>query len=105
MCVSCWQDHGSPAIINDDVIKAANLVKAIYEYNLVGSNCHVVVDDWNLQSEHIEECLKSLPNNLHKVSDSQLAGEKECLLSLQNLSLPERYSALAIGEGLIRIQP
>lgn len=97
MCTSCYEDYGSPKIINDKTIRAADLVEDLYEFAGAGGNCHIVTDDWNLEDEHIQWCLtKGLANNVVEHTADQIAVERELLELLASMSLPERASALAI---------
>lgn len=88
MCVGCWEEEGSPSIVNERVVATAELLKRCHSYGA----CHIVVEDWNLEDEHIEHCL----------SEPQIdADEIAAMNALQALSLEERYSAMAICEGLL----
>lgn len=102
MCYGCYEEAGSPAIINDKTKAAAVLVAEVYEYSLVGGNAHIVVDDWNLKDDNILWCLDTaLAENVHKADDEQLAAERACLEALLALTQAERASAMALHDGFI----
>lgn len=102
MCYGCYEEEGKPEIINEDTKNAARLADAVYEFNCAGGNCHIVLDDFNIDDDDIEYCLnEGLENNVHEHSPEQLAIEKECLLAFKSLSIAERASALAIHEEWI----
>lgn len=92
MCYGCYEEAGSPAIINDKTKAAAALVAEVYEYSLVGGNAHIVVDDWNLEDDNIRWCLDTaLAENVHEADDEQLAAERACLEALLALTPAEHY--------------
>jgi len=49
MCKGCWEEAGSPAIINTKTRAVAKLIDDVYSYSGAGGNAHIVVDDWNLE--------------------------------------------------------
>lgn len=103
MCYGCYEEAGKPEIVNDGTKKAAALAGAVYEFNGVGGNCHIVLDDFNIEDDDIEYCLnQGLENNVHGHTAEQLEIEKECLLSFKVLSFAERASALALHEGWLK---
>lgn len=97
MCHGCWQEYGSPAIVNEKTLAAARAIEEVYEWSSVGGNLHVVLDDWNIENEHVQFCC----DEVQKVS-GQLEAEKECLTLLAKMNLKERASALAIYEGFVK---
>lgn len=103
MCESCWIDYGSPAIVTDKTLQAADLIAAVYCYSLVGGNAHIVLDDWNLEDEHVMFCMEEVRSNQFGYSDEQIEAELKCLLALYDMSsVDERASALAIFQGFVR---
>jgi hypothetical protein len=104
MCYNCYEEHGSPTIVNEGTEKAAKLIAAVYEYSCVGGNCHIVLDDFNIKDRHIDWCLETaLSKNVHEADVKQLALERECLEAMKALTISERASALAIHEGWLEI--
>lgn len=102
MCKTCWEQEGSPSVINERTIKAAELINAIYESEDGGTGgyAHIVVDDWNLEDGSIDF-------SLNAISEGDLAADtanacNECLTFLKTLTYEERCSALAINDGFIK---
>ena len=58
MCETCWREYGSPQIINPLIRRAEKLIARVYEHGSVGGNLHIVIDDWNIEDEHIKFCIK-----------------------------------------------
>lgn len=86
MCISCYQEYGSPT-------KATPAVMAIIDD--LGSadpfgKLHIIVDDWNLDDEDIDFCVNDASGT-----------ERELALRLKALDLHERATAMAIVEGFI----
>ena len=103
MCYTCYELYGKPKIINDKTKHSAKLISEIYDFNSVGGNCHIVIDDFNVESESIEWCLsEGLSMNIHKHNKKQLMIEHKFLKTFLTLTEDERVSALAIFEGWIQ---
>lgn len=103
MCLSCWHEHGAPAIVNERTKRAADLVCAIYDHPHAGAggNAHCVVDDWNLRDSDIESVIRE-PPFIAESTFEQLQAEMRCMLALKALTLDERYSAMALADGALR---
>lgn len=100
MCYGCYEDYGLPTIKNEQTLAAAECVREIYSYNPVGSNCHIVTDDWNLEDRHIEFCLhQARTDSFWKITPAQRAHEIRTMLLFLSMREEERASALAIWEG------
>jgi len=57
MCVQCWeQEYGSASIDSEATRAAAAAIDALYEAHDAGGSLHIVVDDWNLEDEHLAWC-------------------------------------------------
>lgn len=104
MCINCYQENGSPSIINEKTLKAAKLINKIYEQDDCGAGgcAHIVTDDWNLSDSDIDYCL----NDAQKKQSDSISEEStmlciECLKYLKQLTLEERYSAMALHSGFI----
>lgn len=95
MCEGCWEEYGRSKILNENVLCATELIKNVYEFDCVGGNLHVQLDDWN-----IEDCFfeKFEPFD-EDVTPEQLESELRCFNAMKLLSLKERASALAIYDG------
>jgi len=102
MCYGCYEDAGSPAIVNEKTKATAALVAKVYEFSCVGGNAHNVVDDWNLKDHNIRWCLdEALKENAHEADSEQLAAERACLEALLALTDDERASAMALHDGFL----
>ena len=102
MCYGCYEGAGKPAIVTEKTKAAAALVAKVYEFSCVGGNAHIVVDDWNLEDDHIRWCLdEALKTNVHEADAEQLAAERACLEALLALTDDERASAMALHDGFL----
>jgi hypothetical protein len=102
VCYGCYEEYGKPEITNERVEAAAALVTKIYEYNRVGSNLHIVTDDWNLEDNNIDFCLNAARTApYHEITPEQRAVEEECCNLLRSMTLQERASVLAIHDGYL----
>lgn len=100
MCESCWHQEGAPKINHPRNADVKRMFKTIYEHNEVGGNLHIVLDDMNVEDEHIQYCVdEAIPENYHKLSPEVNAIEKELGELLLTMTEQERYSALAYAEG------
>jgi hypothetical protein len=100
MCIQCWEEHGRPAL-DSPAIRAA--AEAIGEVNPYG-NLHIIVDDWNLEDEHLDFCraeVDSDPYDHYTRNPSDRAVDSDCLRLLAALTIEERASALARHDGFI----
>lgn len=100
MCRACYEEAGSPVVDNAAVRRAAKLIGDLYEVAPTGGRAHIVVDDWNLESTHVEYCLAQIDHGA-SLDDSASLAARDCLLALQSLSVEERATALAMHEGWI----
>jgi hypothetical protein len=101
MCYGCYEEMGSPKIVNDATTLAARLIDRVYDFSGAGGNAHVVLDDWNLEDNDIRWCLTEGLAMGAAFGDSkeQMNEERACLEALLALSKDERASAMAIYEG------
>ena len=102
MCYGCYEAHGKPEIQNERTLRAAVLVEAVYAFAPAGGHCHIVLDDFNIEDDHIDFCINEItsePREMYTTGeiDIQLA----CMESFRAMTLEERASALAIYEGWI----
>ncbi len=60
MCDGCWDEYGKPDIVNEKTEAALALVRQVYAAPRggAGGRLHIVLDDWNLEDEHIYWCHK-----------------------------------------------
>lgn len=104
MCIGCYEEAGRPEIVSDKTKYACALVSKIYEYSCVGSNMHIVTDDWNLEDESIDFCLNAIRTEpYHEITPEQKEIEYSCALAFKNMTMDERASALAIFDGYLDI--
>lgn len=106
MCINCYEEIGEPKIVNDRTKEAAKLIDAIYDCDNGGSGgyAHIVVDDWNMSDASINYCIKDAIRGECENFDEELQqASLNCLNYLKTLTEDERYSALAIQEGLLKI--
>jgi|SRR5580765_977357 len=94
MCRQCWNRFGAPQIISPEIIRAAELVNAIYNESEVGIPLHTWLDDWNIESPWYP-----WPEHRSIVSAEiwQIA-EDLCSLA-EKMTIPERASFLALASG------
>ncbi len=105
MCYGCYEENGKPAIVNDKTKKAAELITNIYNQKdgAAGGYAHIVTDDWNLTDDDIEYCI----NSANEKSSEDYISEQcrlvciECLNYIKELTLEERYSAMALSNDFI----
>lgn len=122
MCSGCWEEAGKPIIDTPAVRMAAAAAAEVYEHSCVGGNLHIVLDDWNVEDGNLEFCSQcidaagAMPGvtetspefhqryNAKKRANpdppEQLAAERACCDLLMALTEDERYSALALFDGL-----
>lgn len=103
MCLGCYQEHGSPAIVNNRTKEAARAVARVFERSPAGGNLHIVIDDWNLEDSSLDFCRNAILTTERDGGgdEESLAVQLECVELLRALSLEERVSALAIQRGFI----
>lgn len=89
MCISCYEAYGSPTIITPDTIAMG---KRLASANGFGA-LHIVVEDMNLEDEHIAFC--RLPENNPTAEEITLVDD------LLKQTIDERVSSYALGEGWI----
>lgn len=105
MCQSCFIEAGSPNVINERTRRVPELAKAIYSApgGDVGAYAHIVVEDWNLEDENIAYCLQCSKEGGREGCDGLT--QKVCIEYLEfmlSLTIEERYSGMALYEGIIK---
>lgn len=81
--------YGRNFLITEEIIKIIKLVKIVYKWSIVGGNCHVVVDDCNLDDQNIDFCLRLIEEDLES-SKNKLKAERCLMKLLKQLSLDTR---------------
>lgn len=98
MCVTCWIGEGSPKVDNEKVRNAAQLIAEVYEDSgedsATGGNLHYIIEDWNAGDYAINGFRG------HGADADFTKSEEACLAALERMSEEERFSALALEEGL-----
>lgn len=106
MCLGCYKDEGSPAIINDKTISAAKLIDEVYDYFPSGGPAHVVIDDWNFEDNHVDFCLLDAEPDGWSEPMDKIGCEKakKLLLMLKSMTIEERVSSKAIQYGILKTE-
>ena len=96
MCQTCWQDNGSPKIVNDKVKNLVSLIKNLDDKFATSGCLHCTIDDWNIEDKYLTGGLR------HKWSPTcngeRRKLENEIYEFLKTMTPEERASALAIDE-------
>lgn len=88
MCYGCWQEEGKPIKITPAVIELAPLLRRADEFGAM----HIAVSDWNLDDSDIAFC---------RDYETATAEEKDLCRRLLALTVPERFTAMALSKGFI----
>lgn len=94
MCKGCYIEAGEPKIVNDKVLFAVELIRAVYEIHAAGGNLHIVLDDWN--TNMVEACKQFIDA---ETDEEKQAVELNCYNLLVTLTEDEVITALAIYDG------
>lgn len=92
-----WQKRGSVIIENEKTLHASKLIMKIYEFNCVGANCHIVLDDQNIDDDDIEFCIGAAKENYHEQPKENNDAEFECMNLFLTMTLDERCSAIEMA--------
>jgi hypothetical protein len=93
-----WEDYGSPTTSCPEVRLAACLVADLFRAESLGGGLHIVVYDWNLETEHVQWCIENLP--IYGSADPAVrALELAAATSLLALEEEDRAAALGLVEG------
>lgn len=71
MCYGCWEEEGSPAIVDDKTKAAAKLIEELYEHHCSGGYLHIVTDDYNLKQHNIDWCVDRQGGRDHGAPDGR----------------------------------
>mgnify|MGYP001617172153 CR=1 FL=1 len=99
MCCDCWEEYGSPMVVNERVLKLQGLIDMVG----FGSNLHIVLDDNNTDDDCLDFCREAIEKNEFNDSEEQLLSESECLKLLYAMTVEERDSAIALHDGCWKI--
>lgn len=98
MCRACWEERGTPRIKSARVRALVPLIRRVYDFDCVGGNLHVVLEDWNIEDEIIAQCWGAI---VAEESQLKAFAEVRCMEALLSCTLKERASALALYQGFI----
>lgn len=98
MCEGCYEEYGRPRKVTSGVIVAVTLLHMLYRVTGVGGPAHVVSDDWNIEDEHVQFCLKQCDDQEYPVEERDAA--RAFLWSFVPLDEDERATALALFWGI-----
>lgn len=96
MCEGCYEDYGSPRIINEKTLTAARLIHEIYELMCNGGNMHIVLDDWNLEDDDLAFCADLIAKGgdaFYRDTTELLALERACCDLMLTMTIEERAAA------------
>lgn len=95
MCGGCWDKYGRPTTLPSGWQKTVQLIEMLYDEPDcgVGGPLHVVLDDWNLEDEHLEP---------YEGDYAPRAMELAQRISrrLRAMTLSERAAVLAAADGM-----
>ena len=94
MCKLCWEDAGSPDHREPEVIMAALAVSEAYSH----SGLHILIEDWNVEDHNLDFCQQNM-----KDRKRDGPAEQKVIDLFRKLTVPQRYAALAIDEGIIKL--
>lgn len=104
MCEECYNDAGRPAIINEKTLKCADLIREVYADGGVGGYAHIVLDDYNTETENVKYCLKkAIEGGFDWIGEEERQACIECMRFMLDMTEPERYAALAIVDGYLKV--
>jgi len=98
MCYGCWLEYGAPQDAGRHGAEAIQAISDVYKQNPSGGNLHIVIDDWNLENDHIRFCRDKAPSP----NDPLTYAEQRCASVLLEMTESERAAALAKYEGFDR---
>lgn len=123
MCIECWHEAGSPTERTPDTARLTELIGKLYKIHAAGGPLHVVLDDWNVDVDHIEPCYRgwtdedldtlwhdgipiaeldpAAPAVVERLGVSTRALCDEIATLLNGMTMAQRYAALAYTQGLI----
>lgn len=93
MCEACWHERGSPQVDTQQVRRLAELMQRMLDEQPHSGRWHIVLDDFNVEDEHVAFCLAEPLDRPGCEIDAALA----TLLPI--MSPAERASGIALAEG------
>ena len=100
MCGSCWESEGSPNEVTPETDRLVELINKLYETQETGTPLHCELDDWNVYHDVIQ------PSYVYRKQEEYTSEERaitdEIAAIMNRMTVPQRLSALARHEGLIK---
>lgn|SRR5574337_56255 len=99
--VEIWERLGRPAVVTPATVSASKLMP------FVGDLMYGLIDEWKVSDVDLAPLWKAVEEDAAQAADPVFGGcleyapEAELLAALRPLSMAERYSAIALNEGLI----
>lgn len=90
MCYGCYEEYGKPRVITKTTGYLVECIRNVYNEDEQGGNCHHILDDWNLEDDHLNIAYAELTP-----AEATLVG------AMRGVSEDERATALALYEGWI----
>jgi hypothetical protein len=85
--------------------RAVRTIARVYDFDMMGGNLHVLIDDENLDDECMDWGATAIAENLAEGSQDHIRAEQECLAALKDLTEKERYIAVARHYGTEPFDP
>lgn len=98
MCDLCAQGYDT-TIDTPAVRAAAEAIAEVYKHHSVSGGLHIVIDDWNIETEHVVWCRYHLDEYGGEAGSELRAAEERCVAALLPLSEDERASALKMAHA------
>ena len=89
MCMGCYEGYGSPRLLSPKIRQCSVMIAQVFDRCPVGGGLHIVIEDWNLEDDHLTSCRKFV----------ETEAEADLLVMLESMTLEERASALALHDG------
>jgi hypothetical protein len=66
VCYACWAEDGKPSELPENADEIVELINKLYAQpdGFTGGPMHVVTDDWNVEDEIVENCLRDINRGL-----------------------------------------
>lgn len=104
MCQGCYLEYGQPSLDSKEINHAAQLIRIIYQESGTGGPLHSILDDWNIENEHMEIHENLLTERERNYSDRLAQTSRDLLEIFKKMTVPERASSLARAEGFIKLR-
>jgi hypothetical protein len=91
MCDNCYTLYGRP-LPDTEAHDAVPYIRAVADEDEFMGALHIVLDDWNLEDEHLHMCQTNL----------ETSTERACATVFARMTVAQRAAALALYEGFIR---